>query len=192
MKQYHYICLFLTLVIFSYINILQLEMIVMSDSGVASSTDLLRISQNLERKLTHRDTQAFLKKLCRDKWLKENVRGIISSFYVCIVACSCPHPLLPSLALISQVSSLLGLASFWSCGPSCEKCLVMMWLTATSARTLRFRYIYTISIIIMYIVSQEVEYFSCMYFSRVRSVVMIPVEQNFIFIVQLSFSVAGI
>ena len=54
--------------------LVQLEMVVMSESGTASSTDLLRAVPSLERKLTHRDAQAFLKNLCRDKWLKEKVK----------------------------------------------------------------------------------------------------------------------
>jgi hypothetical protein len=54
-----------------------LEMVVMSESGTASSTDLLRTVPSLERKLTHRDAQAFLKNLCRDKWLKEK-SGVLS------------------------------------------------------------------------------------------------------------------
>ena len=54
--------------------LVQLEMVVLSESGTASSTDLLRTVPSLERKLTHRDAQAFLKSLCRDKWLKEKVK----------------------------------------------------------------------------------------------------------------------
>ena len=56
-------------------TLVQLEIVVMSESGTASSTDLLRTVPSLERKLTHRDAQAFLKNLCRDKWLKEKVNS---------------------------------------------------------------------------------------------------------------------
>lgn len=58
-----------------YYIILQLEMIVTSENGMASSTDVLRIVPNLERKLTHREAQTFLKNLCKDMWLKEKVRN---------------------------------------------------------------------------------------------------------------------
>ena len=52
----------------------QMEMIVMGEDGTASSTALLRTVPTLERKLSHREAQEFLKSLVRDKWLKEEVR----------------------------------------------------------------------------------------------------------------------
>lgn len=48
-------------------------MVVLSDDGTASSTDLLHTVPTLERKLTHRDAQTFLKNIVRDKWFKEKV-----------------------------------------------------------------------------------------------------------------------
>lgn len=48
-------------------------MIVLSDSGTASSTRILQEVPSLERKVTHRDAQTFLANLCRDKWLKQEV-----------------------------------------------------------------------------------------------------------------------
>lgn len=55
-------------------------MVVLSEDGIVSSTDLLRTVPTLERKLTHGDAQTFLKSLVRDKWFKEQVSGATISF----------------------------------------------------------------------------------------------------------------
>ena len=51
----------------------QLEMVVLSEDGCASSTDLLHTVPKLERKMTHREAQTFLKNTVKDKWFKEQV-----------------------------------------------------------------------------------------------------------------------
>lgn len=56
--------------------------------GLASSTVLLNASSQMERKITHRDAQAFLKSLVKDKWLSEVVRELFaqSVFYRQVVS----------------------------------------------------------------------------------------------------------
>lgn len=78
-------------------------MVVLSDDGTASSTDLLRTVPTLERKLTHRDAQTFLKNIVRDKWFKEKVSSKLHLSF---------SP--PSLSPSPQVCSPLALVSFWS------------------------------------------------------------------------------
>ena len=48
----------------------------MEGEGLASSTVLLNASSQMERKITHRDAQAFLKSLVKEKWLSEVVRKL--------------------------------------------------------------------------------------------------------------------
>ncbi len=51
----------------------QLELVVESEDGLASSTDLLHVVSSLQRKLSYKDAQAFLRVLAGDKWLDEVV-----------------------------------------------------------------------------------------------------------------------
>lgn len=53
-----------------------MEQLVVEGEGLASSTALLNASAQIERKITRRDAQTFLKSLVKDKWLSEVVGGI--------------------------------------------------------------------------------------------------------------------
>ena len=60
----------------------------MEGEGLASSTALLNASAQMERKITRRDAQTFLKSLVRDKWLSEVVGGTASHlFQIGITTC---------------------------------------------------------------------------------------------------------
>lgn len=63
----------------------QLELIVLSEDGLASSTDILHVVSSLERKITYKDAQAFLKVLAGDKWLDEVVGWLAHFFHDCIL-----------------------------------------------------------------------------------------------------------
>lgn len=71
-----------------------MEQLVVEGEGLASSTALLNASAQMERKITRRDAQTFLKSLVRDKWLSEVVGGTasrlfqigITDVYVCPMA----------------------------------------------------------------------------------------------------------
>ena len=61
----------------------------MEGEGLASSTALLNASAQMERKITRRDAQTFIKALVKDKWLSEVVSGTVSGlFHISITAVS--------------------------------------------------------------------------------------------------------
>jgi len=66
----------------------QMEQLVLEGEGLASSTVLLNASSQMERKITHRDAQAFLKSLVKDKWLSEVVKELFAQnvFYRKVVS----------------------------------------------------------------------------------------------------------
>ena len=57
----------------------QMEQLVLSDDGLAPSTALLNSVSSLQRKLTYKDAQSFLKTLVTDKWLTEVVSVFLIS-----------------------------------------------------------------------------------------------------------------
>ena len=61
----------------------QMEQLVLEGEGLASSTVLLNASSQMERKITHRDAQAFLKSLVKDKWLSEVVKELCAQNVFC-------------------------------------------------------------------------------------------------------------
>jgi len=65
-----------------------MEHLVLEGEGLASSTVLLNASSQMERKITHRDAQAFLKSLVKDKWLSEVVKELFAQnvFYRQVVS----------------------------------------------------------------------------------------------------------
>ena len=85
----------------------------MEGEGLASSTALLNASAQMERKITRRDAQTFLKSLVKDKWLSEVVGGTVSRLFHSSVTgvYMCPHG--SPRECMEQA-----LASFLSCDPS--------------------------------------------------------------------------
>lgn len=66
-----------------------MEQLVVEGEGLASSTALLNASAQMERKITRRDAQTFLKALVKDKWLSEVVSFTVSGlFHTSITAVS--------------------------------------------------------------------------------------------------------
>ena len=70
-----------------------MEQLVVEGEGLASSTALLNASAQMERKITRRDAQTFLKSLVRDKWLSEVVGGTASRLFQIGITdvYMCPH-----------------------------------------------------------------------------------------------------
>lgn len=53
-----------------------LEQLVQSEDGIAASTALLHSTSQMERKITYKDAQAFLKTLKEEQWLEEVSQGV--------------------------------------------------------------------------------------------------------------------
>ena len=71
------------------LTLLQMEQLVVEGEGLASSIALLNVSAQMERKITQRDAQTFIKALVKDKWLSEVVSGTVSGlFHISITAVS--------------------------------------------------------------------------------------------------------
>lgn len=52
------------------------EFLVLSDDGTVPSTEVLNATTALDRKISYRDAQTFLKQLLTDKWLAEAGKGV--------------------------------------------------------------------------------------------------------------------
>ena len=50
---------------------LQLDLIVESDTGMASSTDVLNLTSHIKEKISKEEAQSILRRLIKEKWLTE-------------------------------------------------------------------------------------------------------------------------
>ena len=54
-----------------------MDLIIESESGIASSTDILNLTNDLEKRISKADAENVLRSLVKDKWLSEVRTGNI-------------------------------------------------------------------------------------------------------------------